>query len=58
MDPAWSETGDRGLLKLFRDYVFHQTYEDGTPAIDLGHAVECLNKVSHTEPSSLLTSPP
>jgi hypothetical protein len=23
-DPAWSETGDRYLLKLFRDYVFHQ----------------------------------
>ncbi|KNC74692.1 hypothetical protein SARC_12767, partial [Sphaeroforma arctica JP610] len=24
MDPSWSETGDRYLLKLFRDYVFHQ----------------------------------
>lgn len=24
MDPTWAETGDRYLLKLFRDYVFHQ----------------------------------
>lgn len=23
-DPGWSETGDRYLLKLFRDFVFHQ----------------------------------
>ena len=23
-DRRWSETGDRYLLKLFRDYVFHQ----------------------------------
>jgi len=45
MDPSWSETGDRYLLKLFRDYVFHQTYEDGTPVIDLAHVVECLNKL-------------
>ena len=23
-DDRWSETGDRYMLKLFRDYVFHQ----------------------------------
>ena len=23
-DPSWSETGDRYLLKLLRDYIFHQ----------------------------------
>nr|KAF6428205.1 poly(A) specific ribonuclease subunit PAN3 [Rousettus aegyptiacus] len=23
-DPTWSETGDRYLLKLFRDHLFHQ----------------------------------
>ena len=45
MDPRWSETGDRYLLKLLRDYMFHQVYEDGSPVIDLAHAVECLNKV-------------
>lgn len=45
VDPRWSETGDRYLLKLFRDYVFHQVYDDGNPAVDLGHVVDTLNKV-------------
>jgi len=45
MDPNWSETGDRYLLKLFRDYVFHQVCEDGNPVIDLAHVIECLNKL-------------
>jgi len=45
MDPSWSETGDRYLLKLFRDYVFHQVNEEGKPLIDWGHVVECLNKI-------------
>ncbi|PRP78845.1 hypothetical protein PROFUN_01018 [Planoprotostelium fungivorum] len=45
MDPTWSETGDRYLLKLFRDYVFHQVYEDQSPVVDYAHVVECLNKL-------------
>ncbi len=45
MDASWSETGDRYLLKLFRDYVFHQVYEDGSAVVDYAHVVECLNKV-------------
>ena len=28
MSPEWAETGDRYLLKLFRDYVFHQNSAD------------------------------
>lgn len=44
-DPTWSETGDRYLLKLFRDHLFHQVTEAGTPWIDLSHIVSCLNKV-------------
>lgn len=44
-DPAWSETGDRYLLKLFRDYVFHQTDENGHPVVDLGHVLRSLNKL-------------
>ena len=44
-DPSWSETGDRYLLKLFRDHLFHQVTEAGTPWIDLSHIVSCLNKV-------------
>eukprot|EP00164_Ancoracysta_twista_P005483 GFYU01007519.1.p1 GENE.GFYU01007519.1~~GFYU01007519.1.p1 ORF type:complete len:722 (-),score=117.90 GFYU01007519.1:43-2208(-) len=45
MDPQWSETGDRYLLKLFRDYAFHQVNENGDPVIDYGHVVETLNKL-------------
>lgn len=45
MDQTWSETGDRYMLKLFRDYVFHQVAEDGTPWIDMSHVVQCLNKL-------------
>ncbi|TKA23804.1 hypothetical protein B0A50_07086 [Salinomyces thailandicus] len=42
---AWSETGERYYLKLFRDYVFHQCDADGKPVLDLGHVVTCLNKL-------------
>ena len=45
-DLQWSETGDRYMLKLFRDYIFHQITPNGNPWIDLSHVVQCLNKVS------------
>ncbi|CAD5119405.1 DgyrCDS8020 [Dimorphilus gyrociliatus] len=45
MDPAWSETGDRYMLKLFRDYLFHQVDSNGVPWVDLAHIVNCLNKL-------------
>ncbi|KAI8907247.1 kinase-like domain-containing protein [Gorgonomyces haynaldii] len=44
-DPTWAETGDRYLLKLFRDYVFHQVSENGNPVIDMAHVLSCLNKL-------------
>lgn len=44
-DRQWSETGDRYLLKLFRDYVFHQVDAHGNPVIDLWHVLTCLNKL-------------
>ena len=44
-DPLWAETGDRYLLKLFRDFLFHQVDENGDPVVDLGHVVHCLNKL-------------
>jgi len=44
-NPQWSESGERYYLKLFRDYVFHQVNADGTPNVDLGHIVNCLNKL-------------
>lgn len=45
LDTQWSETGDRYLLKLFRDYLFHQISEDGRPWLDIGHVVCTLNKL-------------
>jgi len=45
LDPNWSETGDRYMLKLFRDYLFHQFSDDGRPWIDLGHIISNLNKL-------------
>lgn len=45
IDTQWSETGDRYILKLFRDYVFHQVVDDGTPVLDFGHIVSALNKL-------------
>ena len=32
------------MLKLFRDYVFHQITSSGQPWIDLSHIVQCINK--------------
>ncbi|XP_045542246.1 PAN2-PAN3 deadenylation complex subunit PAN3 isoform X1 [Papilio machaon] len=43
MDPEWSETGGRYMLKLFRDYVFHSVTEDGRPWFDQAHLTYCLN---------------
>lgn len=45
MDSSWSETGDRYLLKLFRDYLFHPCTDDGRPWVDLAHIVSCLNRL-------------
>jgi len=44
-DHEWSETGDRYILKLFRDYVFHQVDEEGRPVVEWAHVVETLNKL-------------
>ncbi|GAB1290490.1 PAN2-PAN3 deadenylation complex subunit PAN3 [Apodemus speciosus] len=51
-DPTWSETGDRYLLKLFRDHLFHQVTEAGAPWIDLSHIISCLNKESNDRNSN------
>ncbi len=43
-DTRWSETGDRYLLKLFRDFIFHQVDDQGNPLNDWGLVVEAINK--------------
>lgn len=55
-DPSWSETGNRYLLKLFRDYTFHQVNPDRTPNIDYGHVVETLNKLDLASPEKIVLS--
>lgn len=44
-DSRWSETGDRYIIKLFRDYMFHQVNDMGVPVTDMSHILSCLNKV-------------
>jgi len=44
-DRNWSENGERYMLKLFRDYVFHQVDAEGRPIVGLGHILSCLNKL-------------
>ncbi|CAB3226148.1 unnamed protein product [Arctia plantaginis] len=45
LDPSWSETGDRYMLKLFRDYLFHSVTADGRPWLDQAHLAHCLNQL-------------
>ena len=44
-DRSWAETGNRYILQLFRDYVFHQVNAQEKPVLDMGHVLACLNKV-------------
>ena len=44
-NPQWSEQEGRYVIKMFRDFLFHQVDADGKPVIDMGHIVSCLNKV-------------
>ncbi|APA12068.1 hypothetical protein sscle_08g068380 [Sclerotinia sclerotiorum 1980 UF-70] len=41
----WSEVGERYILKLFRDYVFHPVDADGRPVTDMAWILKCLNKL-------------
>lgn len=52
-DPQWSETGDRYLVKLFRDYLMYQLTEDGRPLLDLSHIVSSLNRLEQASPEKL-----
>mmetsp|Transcript_13496 Transcript_13496/g.24170 ORF Transcript_13496/g.24170 Transcript_13496/m.24170 type:complete len:582 (+) Transcript_13496:251-1996(+) len=53
---SWAETGDRYILKLFRDYVFHQTDDAGKPWLDMGHILTSLNKLDVSSPEKILLS--
>ncbi|XP_037286439.2 poly(A) specific ribonuclease subunit PAN3 isoform X2 [Rhipicephalus microplus] len=53
LDTSWSETGDRYMLKLFRDYLFHQVTKDNRPWIDMAHVVQALNKLDAGVPEKI-----
>jgi hypothetical protein len=53
----WSTTGDRYLLQLYIDYVFHQLNIAGLPNVDYGHVINTLNKLdAGLNEKTLLTS--
>lgn len=41
------------MLKLLRDYLFHQVTEDGRPWLDFGHIVSTLNKLEVASPEKV-----
>ena len=51
---VWLPAGDRYLLKLFRDFVFHQVTEEGAPVLEWGHVVEALNKLDAGVPEKVV----
>lgn len=44
-DRQWMEHGNRYVIQLFRDYVFHQVDAQGNPVLDLAHVLACCNKL-------------
>ena len=50
---VWLIAGDRYVLKLFRDFVFHQSTEEGLPDLSRGHIIEALNKVDAGVPEQI-----
>mmetsp|Transcript_28810 Transcript_28810/g.40411 ORF Transcript_28810/g.40411 Transcript_28810/m.40411 type:complete len:664 (+) Transcript_28810:119-2110(+) len=54
MNRRWSESGDCYVLKLFRDYVFHQADGTGRPIMDLGHVITCMNKLDAADEEKIV----
>lgn len=56
-DPNWSSTGERYLISLFRDYLFHSVEDSGKPVLDLSHILTNLNRLdAGSEDKLMLTS--
>lgn len=54
IDKNWSESGDCYILKLFRDFVFHQADGSGRPVMDAGHVVSSLNKLDAADEEKIV----
>ena len=44
-EQSWSESGERRLVRLFRNYLFRQRTDQGNPFLSLSHVIASLNKV-------------
>ena len=55
-DRQWCSTGDRYLLSLFRDCVFHSESADGRPVADLSFVVDQLNRLDVASSDKALLS--
>ena len=49
----WSDTGDRYIVRLFRDFVFHQKDEANRPVLDCGHVLDALAKLDVGDPETI-----
>lgn len=52
--PPFQKKKKKKVIKLFRDYVFHQAREDGSPVLDLGHIITSLNKLDAADPEKIV----
>ena len=50
----WS--GNAYMMKLFRDYMFHQVDEQGKPVLDFGHTIGALNKLDIASQEKIVLS--
>lgn len=56
-ETGWADNGEKYLLKLFRDFVFHQVDQNGNPVLNMGHMLECMAKLdAATDERICLTS--
>lgn len=51
---VWSESGERYLLLLFMDYVFHQVDGSGLSILNYGHVIASLVKLDASDPEKIL----
>lgn len=58
LDPSWFETGERYMLKLFRNFLFHKIDELNMPWIDLPHIIQSLNKLDVGSKERVVLSSP
>lgn len=56
---GWSDTGDRYVLKLFRDYLFHQSYPSPDVVTDEDNGLKTTSigsRISETDPNTNASS--